>query len=106
MTSINNEFRSHINTIINANRNKMLAVFIGAGISKTSNTPNNEIPDWSKLINKINYELDDNKEREEDINLSKNYRIPHIPTTISSFLPHNPKINHLVSMVIVFHHLS
>jgi len=61
---MDNEFRSHINTIISANRNKMLALFIGAGISKTTDTPSNKLPKWSDLIEKLRSEL--NKTNEQD----------------------------------------
>jgi hypothetical protein len=59
-----NEFRSHINTIINANRNRLLAIFIGAGISKSSYTPGNKLPDWSELIEKLKYDLSNIKEHD------------------------------------------
>jgi hypothetical protein len=61
---IDNEFRSHINTIISANRNKMLALFIGAGISKTSDAPSNKLPNWSELIEKLKRELNETKEQD------------------------------------------
>jgi hypothetical protein len=61
---LENEFRTHINTIISANRNKLLAVFIGAGISKTSDTPSNQLPNWAELIEKLKSELYETKEQD------------------------------------------
>jgi hypothetical protein len=60
--TFNNEFRSHIKTIINAKRNKLLALFIGAGISKTSDTPSNKLPNWSELIEELKSELNETQE--------------------------------------------
>jgi len=61
---LDNEFRSHINTIISANRNKMLALFIGAGISKTSDTHGNKLPNWADLIENLKSELNETREHD------------------------------------------
>ena len=62
--SLKNEFRAHINTIINAKRNKTLAIFIGAGISKTTTIGIDTLPDWSQLIGDIKSELNDMQEQD------------------------------------------
>jgi hypothetical protein len=58
---LDNEFRGHINTIIEANLKGTLAVFIGAGISKTTIS---NLKDWTELITEIKSEL--NEEEEQD----------------------------------------
>jgi predicted RNase H-like HicB family nuclease len=56
-----NEFRGHINTIIEANLKGTLAIFIGAGISKTAN---GNLKNWSELIADLKNELNDKKEQD------------------------------------------
>jgi len=93
------EFHGYINTIINANRNKTLAVFIGAGISKTSNIGINNLPDWSKLINDIKSELT-NLDEQDPLKIAQLYYLtfgPHIYINkIKKYFPDNiePSIIH------------
>jgi hypothetical protein len=42
-----------IQEIVKANKNGNLAIFVGAGISKSSDTEINKMPDWSDLIKSI-----------------------------------------------------
>jgi len=46
-----------INNIINANREESLAIFIGAGISKSINNKDSRMPDWKDLINALQADL-------------------------------------------------
>lgn len=46
-----------INNIINANREESLAIFIGAGISKSVNEKDSHMPDWKDLINALQKDL-------------------------------------------------
>lgn len=48
----------HIQNIINANNGNSLAIFVGAGISKSSETDSLKLPDWSDLIEDLKLELD------------------------------------------------
>ena len=50
--------QSHINTIINARNNDNLVVFVGAGVSKFSETSSLNFPFWSDIINILKKDLD------------------------------------------------
>lgn len=54
----------HIQNIINANNDNRLAIFVGAGISKYSETPKIKIPLWSDLIKKIQQDLGEHNEQD------------------------------------------
>lgn len=54
MESINR----HIKNIIKANENDSLAVFVGAGVSKTSENNYLKLPSWDDLINDMKFDLD------------------------------------------------
>ena len=58
---VNNEFHGHINTIIDANLKGTLAIFIGAGISKTTSS---NLKDWAELISELKREINDEKEQD------------------------------------------
>lgn len=53
--------QAHINTIINAKRNDNLVIFIGAGISKFSQSNSITFPVWGDLINAMKKDLDINE---------------------------------------------
>ena len=44
----------HIRHIINANNDNSLAIFVGAGISMSSNINTFKLPSWNDLIHEIN----------------------------------------------------
>ncbi|WP_144604057.1 SIR2 family protein [Algoriphagus algorifonticola] len=48
----------HIQNIINAKNDSSLAIFVGAGISKSSETESFKLPDWADLIKDLKTELD------------------------------------------------
>lgn len=54
----------HIQNIIKANDDNRLAIFVGAGISKYSETSKIRIPLWSDLIKKIQQDLDEHHEQD------------------------------------------
>ena len=49
----------YIDNIISANNDNSLAIFVGAGISKSSETDSFKLPDWNDLIVDLKKELDD-----------------------------------------------
>lgn len=53
-----------IEKIVEANKNDNLAIFIGAGISKSSETDKIEIPEWSSLIDKIKNLINEKNEND------------------------------------------
>ena len=55
---------NHLKNLINANNDNNLAVFVGAGISKSSNTKTFKLPDWNDLIVDLKKELDLNDEND------------------------------------------
>ncbi|OHD42288.1 MAG: hypothetical protein A2086_10140, partial [Spirochaetes bacterium GWD1_27_9] len=59
-----NVIDEHIKNIINANNNNRLAIFVGSGISKTSETAILKSPDWKELIKKIEKDLDITEEND------------------------------------------
>ncbi len=56
--------RQHIKNIIAANNDNRLAIFVGAGISKYSETDVIKIPLWSDLIKKIQQDLGEHNEQD------------------------------------------
>ena len=56
-----NTFNSHIKHIIEAKKDDRLAIFVGSGVSLTSNTENFSFPSWGDLISELkqNLNLDD-----------------------------------------------
>lgn len=54
----------HIQNIIKANDDNRLAIFVGAGISKYSETSGLKIPLWDDLIRKIQQDLDEHQEQD------------------------------------------
>ena len=54
--------KEYINDIKRAIENNTLAVFIGAGISKTSDTKINKLPLWSDVIEDLRAQLGDCEE--------------------------------------------
>jgi|26BtaG_2_1085354.scaffolds.fasta_scaffold05629_2 hypothetical protein len=50
--------QAHINTIINARNNDNLVVFVGAGVSKFSETNSLNFPFWGDIINVLKKDLD------------------------------------------------
>lgn len=54
----------HIQNIINANNDNRLAIFVGAGISKYSETDIIKIPLWTDLIKKIQQDLGEDNEQD------------------------------------------
>jgi cytolysin (calcineurin-like family phosphatase) len=48
---------TYIRNIINANKNGNLAIFVGAGISKISETGTEKSLDWSELIENITVKI-------------------------------------------------
>lgn len=58
MDSINR----HVSNIIKANNDNSLVIFVGAGISKLSETASLKLPVWSDLIEELKRELGDNGE--------------------------------------------
>lgn len=53
---------THIKNIIKANKEQSLAIFIGAGISKSSETEEVQLPTWGALISDLKSELADETE--------------------------------------------
>jgi hypothetical protein len=53
-----------IEKIVEANKNNKLAIFIGAGISKSSDTDKIEFPEWSTLIKKLKNLINEKKEND------------------------------------------
>ena len=56
----------HIKNIISANNDNRLAIFVGAGISKCSDTDTHKIPDWHDLINVLKESLPNIEKGEND----------------------------------------
>lgn len=54
----------HMQNIIKANDDNRLAIFVGAGISKYSETSKIKIPLWQDLIKKIQQDLDEKQEQD------------------------------------------
>jgi hypothetical protein len=54
----------HIRHIINANNDNSLAIFVGAGISMSSNTNTFKLPSWNDLIHEMKVELDEENEND------------------------------------------
>ncbi|MBF2720631.1 SIR2 family protein [Psychrobacter sp. NG254] len=50
--------QAHINTIINAKNNDNLVIFVGAGVSKFSETNSLSFPFWGDIINVLKKDLD------------------------------------------------
>lgn len=50
--------QAHINTIINARNNDNLVIFVGAGVSKFSETNSLNFPFWGDIINVLKKDLD------------------------------------------------
>lgn len=48
---------NYLKEIINSNKQNRLAIFVGAGVSKTSNNASVSMPDWNELIKKLKDEL-------------------------------------------------
>jgi len=93
------KFFNYINIIKKANSNNTLAVFIGSGISKTSDSESCRLPDWTQLINSIKNEL--NKTNEQDfLKIAQLYYLSFGPyvyfNKIKSYFPDNigPSIIH------------
>ena len=53
-----------VRNIIAANSDNSLAIFVGAGISKTSETKTFKLPGWDDLIDELKKELDVNNEKD------------------------------------------
>lgn len=56
--------KAHLNQIIKANEDESLAIFVGAGVSKSSESENFKMPTWSDLISGLTKDL--NIENEND----------------------------------------
>ncbi|WP_456311485.1 SIR2 family protein [Serratia proteamaculans] len=56
--------KAHLNQIIKANEDESLAIFVGAGVSKSSERENFKMPTWSDLISGLTKDL--NIENEND----------------------------------------
>lgn len=54
---LSNETLAHLKGIIEANNNKRLAIFVGAGISKNCKINGKTLPDWSDLIEDLTSDL-------------------------------------------------
>jgi hypothetical protein len=52
----------YIKKIISANNDNSLAIFVGAGISKSSETKSFKLPSWNDLIVDLKKELNDTQE--------------------------------------------
>ena len=52
----------HFDNIINANNNNRLAIFIGAGITKSSDSTTVKLPNWDDLITGLIHDLGINNE--------------------------------------------
>ncbi|MGO1104485.1 SIR2 family protein [Klebsiella quasipneumoniae] len=54
----------HIRTIVSANNDGNLAIFVGAGVSKSSESKTRKIPDWSELMTELRGELGNYEEND------------------------------------------
>ncbi|HDH1416892.1 TPA: SIR2 family protein [Klebsiella quasipneumoniae subsp. similipneumoniae] len=54
----------HIRTIVSANNDGNLAIFVGAGVSKSSESNTRKIPDWSELMTELRGELGNYEEND------------------------------------------
>ena len=54
----------HIKSIIEANNDNRLAIFVGAGVSKSSDTLSNRMPLWSDIINELKNDLEETREQD------------------------------------------
>ena len=50
--------KKYIQTIISANNDNSLAIFVGAGISKSAETSSVKLPSWNDLIEDLKAELE------------------------------------------------
>ncbi|HEG0621627.1 TPA: SIR2 family protein [Yersinia enterocolitica] len=53
-----NDINAHLTQIIKANEDESLAIFVGAGVSKSSENKNLKIPSWADLISALLSDLD------------------------------------------------
>lgn len=65
--------KKHFANIIKANNDNRLAVFIGAGISKSSETSTVKIPTWNDLISDLKADLDLPKEENDYLKIAQLY---------------------------------
>ena len=50
--------KQHLNNIIDANNDNRLAIFVGAGVSKNSETKGLKLPTWTDLISELKKDLE------------------------------------------------
>ena len=68
--------RGYLDDLKKARDNNTLAIFVGAGITKTSETVNAKIPLWADLINDLKRELDDCEES-DFLKIAELYYLKH-----------------------------
>lgn len=66
-------FKEHLKNITKANNNNMLAIFVGAGISKSSENFSVKIPTWSDLIKDLKDALDLSTEENDFLRIAQLY---------------------------------
>lgn len=94
-----NTLEAHYKNIIRANDENRLTIFVGAGVSKSSNTPQFTSPSWEELIEELKVDLGLPKENDY-LKIAQLYYLefkePTYYSKISSFFPEHvePSIVH------------
>lgn len=65
--------KSHIKKIIEANDNNRLVIFVGAGVSKSSDTKINKMPGWGDIIKGLKKDLGGNVKGNDYLRIAQLY---------------------------------
>jgi len=85
--------KEHLKNIAKANNNNMLAIFIGAGVSKSSESSTIQIPDWSDLIKDLKKKLNIEDKENDFLKIAQLYFLKVSKDVyykkLSSYFPNN-----------------
>lgn len=73
--------KAHLKNIIDANNNNRLAVFVGTGVSMTSNTETNKIPSWGELIDELKSDLSSELKENDYLRIAQLFYLEFGPVT-------------------------
>jgi hypothetical protein len=88
-----NFIKKHFNNIIKANNDNRLAIFVGAGISKSSENISVKIPSWEELIKDLKKDLGLTNEEDDFLKIAQLYFLEFKEFTyyekLKSYFPNN-----------------
>jgi len=92
--------RKHIETIIQANNDHRLAIFVGSGISKSCETKTRSIPTWSELIDDLQEDLN-NIDESDFLKIAQLYFLEFEESLVAA--PDSPPHSNKEVIIRIFH---